>query len=44
MDAYIDYATAHTAIELIDDTKIVAIFPFSAHGQKEVIVVIKKGA
>ena len=41
-DVYLDYATFHTAIELVDDTKVLAVFPFSANGQKEVIVVVRK--
>ena len=41
-DIYSDYATAHTAIELIDDSKVIAVFAFNSGGGKDEIVVVRK--
>jgi len=42
-DIYLDYAAYHTAIELIDDTKIIATFPTNENGKTK-YVIVKKGA
>lgn len=43
MDIYLTLAAAETAIELVDDTKLLAVFPFKESGtSKPKIVVIKK--
>jgi len=42
-DIYLTYAAFETAIELIDDTKIVAAFSTNENG-KQKYVIVKKGA
>ena len=42
-DIYLDYATYHTAIELIDDTKIITTFSTNENGKTK-YVIVKKGA
>jgi len=42
-DIYADYAAAETAIELIDDTKILAVFAYRPAGSNvDRIVVVRK--
>ena len=40
-DIYHDYATFHTAVELVDDTKLLAAFPFNEGSETRFVIVHK---
>ena len=42
-DIYLDYATFHTAVETVDDTKLLAAFSTVENGRTK-YVIVKKGA
>ena len=41
-DIYLDYPTFHTAIELVDDAKVLSTFSFVEPGGKVKFVIVKK--
>jgi hypothetical protein len=40
-DIYLDYATFHTAIETVDETKVIAAFATNENGKTKYVIVKK---